>query len=201
VSFTKIQTPGHVTGGGAIGEDEFLAEFKVKLDKAGCYAMLVKLRAYTRLPNLPFFDTDQDVAYPRGATVKCHCFKAVEERSFYVTGNGTAPKGKEPLKPEDAHAEALEPLQGAWPKSDWPFNNLELYVTVRVVRCKMEECSTDAGCGIFDTNDDDDDKNVVVKKSDRQKDAHIEGGPSPKEDLKELVEKALEQGAGAAKPK
>jgi hypothetical protein len=193
----QLTTPGNVKGGGAIGKDEFLAEFKVKVVYAGCYAIIPTLRSYSRIPSLPFFDTDSDVAYVRGAKLKCYCFRAQEEKTFYVTGNGAAPPGKE-LKPSNPNAIRLDDLQGEWPKSDLPLNNLELYLLVKVALCRLGECEGDAGCGEFDTNDDDDQKIVGKAKSDKQKDAKIQGGPTNKE----LIEKALEKVAEeASKPK
>ncbi len=91
ITFVKIQTPGNVTGGGEIRQDEFLAVFKVKVTAPGCYAIVPSLRSYSRLPSLPFFDTDTDVGYVGGALIDCYCFKANEEKTFYVTGQGKPP--------------------------------------------------------------------------------------------------------------
>ena len=193
----QITTPGNVKGGGNIGKDEFLAEFKVKVVYAGCYAIIPTLRSYSRLPSFPLFDTDSDVAYVRGAKLKCYCFQAQEERIFYVTGDGAAPPGKE-LKPSDPSAIRLDDLQGAWPKSDLPFNNLELYLLVKVALCRLGECHGGAGCGEFATNDNDDQKIVGKAKCDKQKDAKIQGGPTNKDLIEKTIEKVLE---AAPKPK
>ncbi|HZF40451.1 MAG TPA: hypothetical protein VE715_16625 [Blastocatellia bacterium] len=192
----QLTTPGNVTGGGAIGKDEFLAEFKVRVVNAGCYAIIPTLRSYSRLPSFPL-DTDSDVAYVRGAKLHCYCFKAQEEKTFYVTGDGAAPPGKE-LKPNDPNAKPLDDLQGKWPKSDLPFNNLELYLLVKVALCRAGECKADKNCGEFLTNDDDEQKIVGKAKSERQKDAKIQGGPTTKDLAKELVEEAIK---AAGKPK
>jgi hypothetical protein len=126
VTFVQIQTPRFVTGGEQVGQDEFIAEFKVQVDTAGCYAIMPKLRAYTRLPNPPFLDTDADVAYVRGAQLDCYCFKAKETKTFYVTGHGEPPKDSKALAPQGSPAIRLKDLAGHWPKSDFPLNNLEL---------------------------------------------------------------------------
>jgi hypothetical protein len=193
----QLTTPGKVKGGGPIGKDEFLAEFKVKVTDAGCYAIIPTLRSYSRLPSLPLFDTDSDVAYVRGAKLPCYCFRAKEEKTFYVTGNGAAPQGKE-QKPSDRNAIKLDDLQGEWPKSDFPFNNLELYLLVKVALCRSGECEGDASCGEFRTNDDDDQKIVGEGKSDKQKDAKILGGQTNKDLLKAAIQEAITE-AGKVK--
>src|SRR5260370_28678847 len=104
ITFVKIQTPGNVTGGGEIRQDEFLAVFKVKVTAPGCYAIVPSLRSYSRLPSLPFFDTDTDVGYVGGALIDCYCFKANEEKTFYVTGQGKPPGESKPLKADDPSA-------------------------------------------------------------------------------------------------
>ena len=187
-----IKTPGNVTGGGPIGQDEFLAEFKVRVVAPGCYTILPTLRAYTRLPSVPLFDTDADVGYVHGATVKCYCFKGQEEKTFWVTGQGAPQNDRKALQPKNAKAIPLEKLAGTWPKKDFPFGNLELYVAVKVVRCHERECARDGDCGDFNTNDDDEQKVVGSAKSKRPPASKIQGGPSPKETLEEAIKKAIE---------
>jgi hypothetical protein len=200
VTFGKIHTPGKPTGGGPIRQDEFLAEFKVRVAAPGCYAIVPTLRSYSRLPSLPFFDTDTDVGYVGGAQIDCYCFRGQEEKTFYVTGQGARPDDAKPLKPDNPQATKLKSLEGHWPKSDFPFDNLELYVTVKVVLCKSGECTTDTDCGAFDTNDDDDQKIVGEAKSTRQRDAKIKGGKSSKEILEDALKKAAEEAVGKALP-
>jgi len=144
VTFGKINTPGNVTADGPLRRDEFLAEFKVKVTAAGCYALVPTLRSYSRLPSTPFFDTDTDVGYVGGALIDCYCFKAHEEKTFYVTAHGTPPNDAKLPEPDDPKAIKLRSLEGHWPKSDFPFDNLELYVTVKVILCKSGECTKDA---------------------------------------------------------
>src|SRR5262245_4871797 len=117
----------------------------------------------------------------RTLDMDCYCFKGGEEKQFYITGGGAPPADAKALKPNNPNAIKLKRVEGRWPKSDFPFDNLELYVIVKVVRCKATECTNDADCGTFDMNDNDEQEIVGRGKSDRQPDAKIKGGKSNKE--------------------
>jgi len=140
VSFVApVNVPGDCNGGKPVGSDEFSAEFKVKAtySDGGCFAVDVRLKAYHR------FYPDTTIAYPRGISLKCHCFKSQEEWTFFVRCGGQAGPGKAPLKPADPNAIELDPLQGDWPTGDLPRDHLELYVQVAVYECKRGKCEKD----------------------------------------------------------
>ena len=187
-----IHTPGNVTGGGPIREDEFQAVFKVTVYEAGCYAIRPTLRAYTRIPIVP----DTDVGYVGGALIKCYCFAANEEQTFYVRGHGSPPADAEIPPVPGGRATRLRDLEGTWPKRDFPFDNLELYVRVEVLLCSRGDCR-ERNCGSFRTNDDDDQNVVGSAKSDRQKDAKIQGGDPAKEQLIDILKEGAKSGAGS----
>lgn len=95
IVITRFELPGQVFGGGQfqglpIRTSQFIAEFNVRVDQDGCYAIDVRL-VEDDVEFITFgLNQDEVIAAYTGARYKCYCFTAGETRRFSDYGRTSA---------------------------------------------------------------------------------------------------------------
>jgi hypothetical protein len=187
VTFVNLETPDGVSKNTPVKSNQFSVEFKVRVVHAGCYATSVKLWRYSRLPG-----ANRVVASDESSRLQCYCFKGQQERTFFVSADGTS---QNPLSPTDPNVTKLSPLTGTWPPYDLPTDTMELFVEVRVYLCKDGAC-TATSCETLRSRDLRDMDDTGKAKTERH-DCDIKNG----EAQAQIVEGAAKVAGSAPLPK
>ncbi len=187
VTFQRVELPDSAFRRESIRSDQFFAEFDVKVDVPGCYAIDVKLvQDKFAIPNINIAVDDS------ANSKKCYCFDDSRTQKFSVTtSNPPIPdSGKTAFPPTGT---ALDPIRGKWPEDDGIFDDtLQLFVQVTVYSCEAA-CDTTKKCepisrrklkrkpvalGKTDTHDTDVEDGVGVDKGIGQIEKAVSAGAS-----------------------
>jgi hypothetical protein len=136
--------------GEPIMQHQYFLEFDITVEKAGCYALDVRLFDHDTA------SFDDPIGLATGGTMPCFCFEAGTAKKFYVTGaGGPIPPGE---KGYTSTGTQLPSIEGVWPPSDGPGDNgIEIFSRIYLFLCKEGACTAAEGCDGIPRPDDPDD--------------------------------------------